>query len=391
MGQEKDVKEAEILIVEDSEVQALVLRSLLARNGYRVYVAKNGAAGLEMARQVRPALIISDIIMPVMDGYQMCRALKNTEDLKNIPVILLTQLIEVEEVINGLESGAENYVTKPYDESYLLEKVRAIIENSERFRNVPEEKAIEFEYNGKKHTIRCGRARTLSFLLSTYENAVRKARDLSEAQEFLKTVNEQLEERVRQRTAELSHEVAERRQAEKALRESEETFRAVVESANDAVICIEPPGIIYLWNRKAEEMFGYKASEALGKDLHDLVVPEKYHKAARAGLANFFKTGEGVIHNKILELSALRKDGTEFPVELSISSLKTHGGWSTVGLIRDTTERKKLENDLRQNLEDFERMNRLMVGRELKMEELRREIARLQAKLQSVEGTSAGV
>lgn len=382
--EEKETKKTKILIVEDSEVQALSLKKIIIQHGYEVVVANNGAEGITMARAHRPDLIITDIIMPVLNGYHMTREIRDDPDLKSIPVILLTQLTEVDEIISGLDSGAENYVTKPYDEGYLLARIDALLENPCKFKNNPDGKVTEFEHNGKQYSIRAGRGQTIGFLLSTYENAIIKNKSLINAQEELETLNEGLEKKVAERTKALTAEVAERRQAEEALKESEERFRAIVSAASDAVICLEPPDNIYLWNAKAEEIFGYKASEAIGKRLHDLIVPERYRKAAMEGLASFFNTGAGSVVGRTREINAIRKDGTEFPVELSVAAVNLHGAWNSIGIIRDITERKKLEEETRQNLNDVERMNKLMVGRELRMEELRQRARELEDQIKTL-------
>lgn len=375
---EKETKNKKILIVEDSEVQALGLKMAIVQHGYEVITASNGAEGITMARTHMPDLIITDIIMPVMDGYQMTREIKNDPALSAIPVILLTQLSEVEEVISGLDSGAENYVTKPYDEGYLLYKIDALINNPYPFRNNPDSKGTEFEHNGRHYSISSGRGQTIGFLLSTYENAILSNKKLIKTQEELQALNEQLEKKIAERTEALSAEVGERREAEEALRESEERFRAVVSAASDGIICMEPPGNIYMWNAKTEEIFGYTASDAIGKRLHDLIVPERYREAASEGMLSFFKTGAGNMVGKTIEITAIRKDGTEFPVELSVAAVSLHGAWNSIGIIRDITERKRLEDEARQNLEDVERMNRLMVGREIRMEELRQRVRELE-------------
>lgn len=381
-----ETKKTKILIVEDSEVQALSLKKILARNGYEVLMAANGAEGITMAKAQRPDLIITDILMPVMNGYHMTRELRDDPELRFTPVILLTQLTEVDEIISGLDSGAENYVTKPYDEGYLLHKIAALIENPCQFRNNPDNKATEFEYDGKRYSIRSGRGQTIGFLLSTYENAINKNKSLINTQEELETLNEELEKKVAERTKSLTAEVAERRHAEESLRESEERFRAVIAAANDAIICIEPPDNISMWNNKAEEIFGYTAAEALGKRLHDLIVPERHRSAAKERLPLFFKTGEGNMIGKTREVNAIRKDGTEFTVELSVAAVKLNDAWNSIGTVRDITERKRLEDEARQNLNDVERMNKLMVGRELRMEELRQRARELEEKIKAMSG-----
>ncbi|MBI5562079.1 MAG: response regulator [Deltaproteobacteria bacterium] len=377
-----------ILIVEDSEVQATVLQRLLDGAGYKTAVARDGAEGLAKAVETRPALIISDILMPRMDGYAMCAEMKKSPDAMHIPVMLLTQLSGPEDVIKGLCSGADTYITKPFDPACLLEKISALLHEPQCV-NKPDKRCTEVSYDGRRYQIKSSRSQTMAFLLSTYENAVRQNRELNRVQEELKLLNEALEEKVKERTAELGREVAERKAAEAALRESEERFRTVVESASDAVVGLEPPGRIRLWNKKAEAVFGYTAVEAIGNDLHALIVPERYREAAYAGLKTFFQNGTGRLVGKTLEIEALRAGGAEFPMELSISGTNVHGVWNAIGIIRDITERKRLEAEMRRNFDEVERMNRLMVGRELKMEELREEVRAMRERVKELEGKAA--
>ena len=382
-------KKEKILIVEDSGTQSLALKKILLKHGYDVVTAKNGAEGISMARTERASLVIADILMPVMDGYRMTRELKNDPALRGIPVILLTQLAEVEEVISGLDSGAETYVIKPYDEEFLISRVENVLRNLNQFRNNIEEKVIEFVYGGKQYSIRSSRGQTISFLLSTYENAIIKNKELVSAQEELETLNERLQKKAAEKAGELTAEVSDRKQAEMALRESEERFRVVIEAASDAVICIEPPGKVYLWNSKAEEIFGYKAVEMIGQLYHEMVVPERYREAAKKGLEKFFQTGAGPIVGKVVEMVGCRKDGTEFLIELSASGVNLHGVWNSVGIVRDISVRKKLEKELKDNLDDVERMNKMMVGRELQMGKLRERVKELEAKVAMIEGGAA--
>lgn len=132
-------------------------------------------------------------------------------------------------------------------------------------------------------------------------------------------------------------------QKEKDKQEIEERFKAIADSASDAIICLEAPSIISFWNKKAECVFGYLASEAIGKDLHSLITPERYREKAYGGMKVFFQTGEGPLIGKTVELSALRRDGSEFPIEISISAITVHGKWQSVGVVRDITERKMSE------------------------------------------------
>ncbi len=149
---------------------------------------------------------------------------------------------------------------------------------------------------------------------------------------------------------ERSRAAARGRVVEQELRESEEKFRSIGASAQDAVIMIDNEGSISFWNAAAEKIFGYSESEAVGRELHPLLSPARFQDEYRRGFARFRSTGEGAAIGKTLELIALRKDGTEFPVELSLSSLKLGGSWQAIGICRDITERKNGEEALRASI-----------------------------------------
>ncbi|MBI5892957.1 MAG: PAS domain S-box protein [Deltaproteobacteria bacterium] len=150
-------------------------------------------------------------------------------------------------------------------------------------------------------------------------------------------------------TLKLNQEISLRQIAEENFKINAERFRVVAENAADAIICLEAPDNIVLWNKKAEEMFGYKADEVMGMNLHSIIVPEKFREKTSKGLNRFFETGTGPVVGKTIELSALRKDGREFPIELSISAMNIQGKWQSAGIIRDITERKTAEKMIRES------------------------------------------
>ncbi len=132
-------------------------------------------------------------------------------------------------------------------------------------------------------------------------------------------------------------------------------FSAIAESANDAIIVLSSPDVIHFWNKKAEEIFGYKIDEVVGKSVHDLVVPQKFRERAKGGLDNFFKTGQGPVVGKVVEVFGMHKDGTEFPVELSVSAVRIRDEWQAIGIIRDITERKRAEEELKRERKKAEK------------------------------------
>lgn len=132
------------------------------------------------------------------------------------------------------------------------------------------------------------------------------------------------------------------------LRNSEGMWQLVVDSAMDAIIVADHEGNVTLWNRNAEEMFGWKADQIIGRSLTETIVPPEYRSAHSGGLARFGETGEANILGKRLELSALAKDGREFPIELTVVAHYREAGTLFVAFVRDLTEQQKLNERLRQ-------------------------------------------
>jgi PAS domain S-box-containing protein len=132
-----------------------------------------------------------------------------------------------------------------------------------------------------------------------------------------------------------------------ALRQSEQRTRLILDNALDAVITMLPSGVISDWNAQAEKMFGWSRAEALGQQMSATIIPPRYREAHDRGLKKFLATGEGPVLNKRIEITALRRDGTEFPVELAISPAKVGEEWTFSAFIRDLTERKKAEEALK--------------------------------------------
>ena len=169
---------AEVLIAEDSATQAEVLKHLLAENGYAVTVAVNGKLALAMARKNKPSLIISDIVMPEMDGYTLCHEIKSVKELKDIPVVLLTSLSGAEEVLKALQCGADNILRKPYDDKRLLSLIEHSLTNHELRKHGKMQLGLEIDIGGEKHFITSERQQILDLLLSTFMDAVELNREL---------------------------------------------------------------------------------------------------------------------------------------------------------------------------------------------------------------------
>ncbi len=156
----------------------------------------------------------------------------------------------------------------------------------------------------------------------------------------------------------LAREVEERRGMEEALSESEEKFRTISSSARDAILMIDNDGNVSFWNEAAERMFGFANDEVTGRPLHTIIVPERYRGAHQKGFASFRETGKGPFIGRTVEVEAVRKDGTEFPVELSISAVRFRRKWHAIGILRDITERRKVEAERERLLRETERANK---------------------------------
>jgi PAS domain S-box-containing protein len=140
--------------------------------------------------------------------------------------------------------------------------------------------------------------------------------------------------------------ISERKKVEQEFEKSVETRRLIMNSALDAIICIDTESFVTVWTPQAEMIFGWKEEEIVGKKLSETIIPYRYRKGHEKGLAQYLKTGKGPLLNKLVEITALRKDGTEFPVELSITPFVQDEKIFFCGFIRDITERKKTEEQL---------------------------------------------
>ena len=165
---------------------------------------------------------------------------------------------------------------------------------------------------------------------------------------------------------------------EEKLRMSEIKFHTICASAHDAIITIDNEGRVSYWNEAAEKMFGRTSKEVTGKEIHELIMPERFRKRHQEGFKAFQDTGVGPVVGKAVELAALRKDGNEFPIELSVSAMQIRGEWQATGIIRDITERKQAEERLKQQVEELERFKKATIQREIRMKELRTKVEKLE-------------
>lgn len=317
-----------VLIVEDSPTQAEQLRYLLEEKGYAVMIAANGKEGLALAKEFKPTIIISDIVMPVMDGYEFTQKVKTDKELHDIPIILITGLTDTKYASRTATVAADGYFTKPYDDKYLLSKIEGLLTFSRQSEEMDSE-GVEVKFAGDRYVIHAGRRQILNFLLSTYENAVQQNRDLVFVHRELQLMNKHLEERVAERTQQL--------------RATEANFRALADNANDGIIIrAGTDGEIVYANRKYAEMSGYSDEELLQTGIKDVVSREKLPFV----LKTYRQLIEGNNFPAQFESAILRKDGVIVPTEVTFARTTWHNQPAALVVIRDITGRKKQEEEL---------------------------------------------
>uniref|UniRef100_C6E011 Response regulator receiver modulated diguanylate cyclase/phosphodiesterase n=1 Tax=Geobacter sp. (strain M21) TaxID=443144 RepID=C6E011_GEOSM len=224
-GQDPSVRIHRILIVDASPTQTKFLTQVLAAQGYSVLVSQSAEEALEQIAELSPDLVISDILMPEMDGFEFCRRIRGLDQMNSLPVILLTYLNDPTHVLHSLEAGANYFITKPYKTELLLSRVSALLHGGEGCCQVRDNGEVVCNYYGSNYEIKASKAHVIDLLLATYELASEKNQENEAAQEALRQLNEELETRVAERTSalnkticELRQEISERENAEECVR-----------------------------------------------------------------------------------------------------------------------------------------------------------------------------
>lgn len=181
-----------VLIAEDSRTQAEYLQHILECAGYTVDIAVDGSEALEKIKIRQPKIVLTDIIMPEMDGYDLCRAIKHNKDLAHIPVILVTQLFDPADLIKGLEAGADNIIIKPFEPEHVISRITSTLQSPVRMNSGGNEPTLEVSLEGTTHYLPASHFQTPAILLSTYEHALKKNTELQEAHDRLLAENESL-------------------------------------------------------------------------------------------------------------------------------------------------------------------------------------------------------
>ena len=240
-----------ILVVEDSPTQAERLRSVLEEHGMRVETARNGREGMERVLSIRPDLIISDVVMPEMDGFAFCQAVKTTESTKKIPFVLLTGQRTPMDIVRGLEKGADNFIAKPFEDEHLMARVKRIFDNLAHREKGGLEMEVAVRVGGREIVVNADKQQMIELLFSTSEELSESNKQLEEARLRLEEQAHDLERTVEERTREL--------QGEQHLK------AAVLDSVDSGIVACDADGVLTLFNRAAVAFHGLP-QEALPAD-----------------------------------------------------------------------------------------------------------------------------
>jgi PAS domain S-box-containing protein len=311
--------------VEDSPTQAQRLQHILEQQGYEVTHAADGRQALDAARQRKPSLIISDVIMPEMDGYDLCRHIKADASLSDVPVILVTTLSDPGDVIRGLECRADNFIVKPYDERYLVSRIQFVLVNREMRQANQGGLALEIVFNQQKHVITADRLQILNLLLSTYDAAIQRNKELTHAQEDI--------------------------------RRAESFLSSILENVPSTIFVKDARELRYVRvNRAFEDLVGRPRSEVLGRTDHDLFAAED---------ADFYtaKDREALERRRLTDIPEqpvhTATGGVRLVHTRKLPIVDAHGVPQYVlGISEDITERKAGEQALAAAKLEAERANR---------------------------------
>ena len=300
---------ASILVVDDTPDNLRLLMGVLKQREYEIRVAHNGELALQSAKSFLPDLILLDIMMPEMNGYEVCKRLKADERTRNIPVIFLSALDEATDKVKGFKHGGLDYITKPFQ----VEEVLARVETHLALQNL--QKALQ-EENSKRR----------------------------QAEASLQKLNEHLEERITIRTAELEKtnkalkaEIHERRQTEQALQDGEQQYRFLVEHAVDGIGIIQEGKLVFV-NDALTSLLGSSEQALLGKTPDEI-----FHSVFKSMPEAEAGTPAWQNHD-----FCIAEHGKELWIEERHSFMRWRGKPAMLVSMRDVSERKRKEQELSQ-------------------------------------------
>ncbi len=252
---------ATILIIDDSITVRMSLSEVLTKNGYQTILAESGEEALRLIRSERIDVVILDLVMPGMGGTEVLREIRQDDELASLPVVMLTAVSDIDNLVENMDVGADDYLVKPWYDRELLARLKSMVRMKRAF------------------------------------DASRDGRD---------------------------------------------QLNSVLESVAEAIICSDSNGQIVSWNGGARSLFGYDDEEIIGQSLTTLM-PQSSLPALQQALTRVHAEETNAPIDNLIELTGVRKDGSEFPLELSLASYLQAGERFCTAVIRNITERKQAE------------------------------------------------
>ncbi len=240
----------DIIIVEDSPTQAEYLRKILQDYNFSSLVALSGEEALELLKDKTPKLIISEIIMPGIDGFELCKIVKSNEKWKDIIILLITVLSHPQDIVKALEVGADGFMTKPFDPKYLIATIQYLISHRELKRLGYPETTLEVNIMGNKYTLKSTQIQILNLLLLSYEKAIESMEETQKLKQEIERLNKEL----------------------KKLYEKDREYDFLIEGIPIPIIIIrDVKGEIIGANSSALSLFNMKREEIVNKNIFEIL------------------------------------------------------------------------------------------------------------------------
>jgi PAS domain S-box-containing protein len=327
-----------ILVAEVNDTQARVLAAFLEAEGFEVETASDGRKALDLFVRSEFDLVIADVRLPGLDGYELCRKIKADPARRQVPVILLTSLIEPADVVRGITCGADNFLPRPCKGEVLVARVRSLFATRAMRAQGKGKAGLEAVFQGQTVSVPPDKEQLFDLLLSACEELVRTNEDLRASRAEL-------------RSAKLL--VA---QHNDQARLSEEKYHSLMERANDAIFVLTRSGKVLEANRRAAELLGRPREELLGR-VYEEFTPADERARAREEFRKLLETGSARLDN----VQFVRGDGRLVSVDCSYSVVQVGSGHVVMVIARDVTERDRLQQQLAQ-AQKMEAVGRLAGG-----------------------------
>ena len=392
-----------ILVIEDNEGDFFLIKEALESGGIKfgeIINVSNFNQVREKAATICPSLIFLDLVMPDSSGLPALAEINHLFPAS--PIIIISGLNDLQLALDALQRGAQDYLVKgEFDDAMLSRSIQysierkknelALIESENRLRTILNTDPECIKLIGRNYELleinKAGmemmeiddfkevkEKSVLGFVAASFKDKVTSIINeafegksgLVEFEMITKKKNKRWCESniVPYKNAEgkiihalgVTRDVTARKQKEEQLRRSEDIRKLIMDSALDAIICIDKNELIFTWNPQAEEIFGWKEEQVIGKKLSSLVIHQRYHSKHHKGFGEYISSGKSHMLNKIMVLPALRSNGKEFIAELLIREIKNGDDYFLCTYVRDVTERINAEKELQRASSRFQRI-----------------------------------